>query len=96
MKHTYNDLEMAHYGDSYVLLPDGFDLDADYENPRSYRAETCSNTGRYIHEHDRRYVRVIVDHRATGTHTGGTGDTVVRSIPRGWKSGYYLDSMLPD
>lgn len=76
-------MEIAHYGDRYVSLPEGFDLRADYDHPRSYRAEICDNCGRLTG----RIVRVIVDHDATGTGTPGTGDTVVRSIPRGWHSG---------
>lgn len=65
------------YGKYEIVLSNNFDLDADYNNPRSHIA---------IYK-DGLKVRVIVDHDATGTKTSGTGDTRVRSIPRGWKSG---------
>ena len=71
---TYN--YSAWYGTQIVDLADDFDLDEDYLVNRSHKA---------ILE-DGRVVRVIIDHHATGTGTGGEGDTVVRSIPRGWRS----------
>lgn len=73
----YRDRTMAetkHGG--YVWLPRDFELDGDYDNPRTYAAERCTNTGRLLG----RRCRVRVDHDATGTHTGGTGDTVVRVV----------------
>lgn len=66
----------AHYQGGIVYLEESFDLRLDYEHPKSHR-------GRF----GDRWVRVIVDHEATGTGTPGTGDTMCRSIPRGWKSG---------
>jgi hypothetical protein len=70
----YTHAARYHGGVAYLLSD--FDLQADYESPRTHRASF-----------EGRWVRVIVDHEATGTGTPGTGDTVCRSIPRGWKSG---------
>jgi len=68
---------MAHYGrDQYVMLPETFDLLADYHTPKTYSARICTNTGRDLG----RIVRVRVDHDATGTGTPGTGDTRVRLV----------------
>ena len=80
---TYRTGEMAvRAGGGVVLLPDDFDLRADFENPRSYKALIVSNTcsgvpDKSIPRHHA--IRVIVDHAATGTGTTGTGDTVVRN-----------------
>lgn len=64
------------YGDRVAYLRTAPDLRSDLESPRSYAAMV-----------DGRQVRVVIDHEATGTATTGTGDTVVRSVPRGWRSG---------
>ena len=80
---TYEPGVMAHrVGGGVVLLPDDFDLRADFRNPRSYKALVVSNTCRGVpKENIPMYlaIRVMVDHNATGTGTPGTGDTVVRS-----------------
>jgi len=61
-------------GGRVVLMPDQFDLLADYREPRSYLAMYLYGWGC-----GRRF-RVRVDHEATGTGTAGTGDTVVRVV----------------
>lgn len=66
----------ANYGDRIAYLADTVDLRADHERPRTHTAYVGG-----------RRVRVVVNHEATGTGTTGTGDTVVRSVPRGWRSG---------
>ena len=82
-KKTYEHGEMAQrIGGGFALLPDDFDLRADYDSPRTYKAlivgMTCRGVpGEDISQH--RAIRVRIDHAATGTGTPGTGDTVVRS-----------------
>ena len=69
-------------GGGVVLLPDDFDLRADFQHPRRYKALIVSRTCRGVPREDisqHRAIRVMVDHNATGTGTTGTGDTVVRS-----------------
>lgn len=74
MRNTYNDHSMAKTVTGVeVIMPDNFDLRADYESPRSYTAIRKGIWG-----NPDRKVRVKVDHDATGTGTTGTGDTVVR------------------
>ena len=80
MKNTYNRHETAHLGitgDRYCELPDTFDLMADSDSPRSYLAYEVKGNGQRINSIP---IRVKVDHEATGTHTTGTGDTVVRRV----------------
>jgi hypothetical protein len=70
---------MADYGimsNRFVIMPDTFDLRADFRNPKTYTALECTNTGRLLG----RKVRVRVDHEETGTETPGTGDTLVKSV----------------
>ena len=80
---TYEPGVMARrIGGGVALLPDDFDLRADYESPHSYKALIVSRTCRGVPGEDisqHRAIRVMVDHNATGTGTTGTGDTVVRS-----------------
>ena len=82
-KKTYEPGEMAHrVGGGVVLLPDDFDLRADFQSPRSYKALIVDMRCRGVPKEDipqHRAIRVMVDHAATGTGTTGTGDTVVRS-----------------
>lgn len=66
----------VHYQCGIAYLRGDFDLRADYESPKTHRARFGG-----------RWIRVVVDHDETGTATTGTGETVVRSIPRGWKTG---------
>ena len=79
--HSKNGAHAAHYGVSIVNLCADFNLREDYDNPRTHTAY------QYRRGLGERKIRVIVDHNATGTGATGTGDTVVRSVPRGWKSG---------
>lgn len=60
-----------------VYLDRDYDLSDDYDFPRTHKAMRPN----------RRIIRVVIDHDATGTNTTGTGDTVVRSVPRGWHAG---------
>ena len=80
---TFETGEMARrVGGGVALLPDDFDLRADFQNPRSYKALIVSRTCRGVPIEDipqHRAIRVMVDHNATGTGTTGTGDTVVRN-----------------
>ena len=76
-KLTWTNGYECHYGDTTVCISKDVDLKDDYDNPRTHKA---------IYR-DGRTIRVIIDHDATGTNTMGTGDTVVRSIPRGWTVG---------
>ena len=82
-KKTFEPGEMAHrVGGGVVLLPDDFDLRADFQSPRSYKALIVGMTCRGVPGEDiprHRAIRVMIDHAATGTGTPGTGDTVVRS-----------------
>ena len=82
-KETYEHGEMAHrICGGFVLLPDDFDLRADFQSPRSYKALIVGMTCRGVPKEDisqHRAIRVTIDHAATGTNTAGTGDTVVRS-----------------
>ena len=80
---TYRTGEMAvRVGGGFALLPDDFDLRADFDHPRSYKALVVSNTCSGVPDESiprHHAIRVIVDHAATGTGTTGTGDTVVRN-----------------
>jgi len=76
-KLTWKNGHECHYGDTTVCIDSDIDLDVDYDNPRTHKAIYYSG----------RVIRVIIDHNATGTATTGTGDTVVRSVPRGWTVG---------
>ena len=80
---TYEPGVMARrIGGGVVLLPDDFDLRADFEHPRRYKAMIVSRTCRGVPRKDiprHRAIRVMIDHIATGTDTTGTGDTVVWS-----------------
>ena len=67
----------CHYGETTVVISNNVDLKTDYDYPRSHIAMHRSG----------KTIRVIIDHDATGTATTGTGDTVGRSIPRGWAAG---------
>jgi len=82
-KKTYEHGTMARRaGGGFVLLPDDFDLRADYDSPRSYKALIVGMTCRGVPGKDisrYRAIRVTIDHAATGTGTAGTGDTVVRN-----------------
>ena len=84
MRKTYRTGEMAHrVGGGFVLLPDDFDLRADYESPHSYKALIVSNTCWGVPDESiprYRATRVRVDHDETGTGTTGTGDTVVHTV----------------
>lgn len=76
-KLTWQNGEEVSYGEGSVVIDRDFDLKEDYDNPRSHKAIRKSG----------KTLRVIIDHNATGTATTGTGDTVARSIPRGWRAG---------
>ena len=80
---TYEPGVMARrIGGGVVLLPDDFDLRADFQSPRRYKALIVGMTCRGVPKEDisrHRAIRVMVDHIATGTDTTGTGDTVVWS-----------------
>jgi len=76
-KLTWKNGEECRYGNTTVVISKNFDLKDDYDSTRTHKA---------IYR-DGRPVRVIVNHDATGTATSGTGDTVVRSVPRGWTVG---------
>lgn len=76
-KLTWSNGWECHYGDTTVVIDHDYDLKADYDYPRTHKAITS----------DGRSIRVVIDHDATGTATTGTGDTVVRSVPRGWTAG---------
>jgi len=82
-KKTFETGEMAHrVGGGVVLLPDDFDLRADFDSPRSYKALIVGMTCRGVPIEDipqHRAIRVTIDQAATGTGTAGTGDTVVRN-----------------
>lgn len=73
----------CHYGspdsqyDDRCFLSDDFDLEADYNEPRTHVA----------YKQDGRKIRVVIDHESTGTATTGTGDTRCRPIPKGFKTG---------
>ena len=71
--------QMARTADStyFVLLPEDFDLDADYHNPKTYFASRCTMGGK---PYAGLGIKVTIDHQATGTGTVGTGDTVVTLI----------------
>lgn len=58
------------YRGRIVVMPQGFDLLEDYQNPQIHTAEDLRGEK----------VRVRVNHDATGTGTTGTGDTVVRVV----------------
>lgn len=74
MKNTYESHYMAKTVTGVeVIMPDQFDLQEDYDNPRTYTAIRKGAWG-----NPDRKVRVKVDHEATGTGTTGTGDTVVK------------------
>ena len=69
-------------GGGVALLPDDFDLHADFQSPRRYKALIVDMMCRGVPGEDisrYRTIRVMVDHNATGTNTAGTGDTVVRN-----------------
>ena len=74
---TWQNGHECHYGDTTVVISKNVDLNDDYNWPRTHQAITREG----------RSIRIIIDHDATGTNTPGTGDTVVRSIPRGWTVG---------
>jgi hypothetical protein len=76
-KLNWNNGWECHYGDATVVIDRDYDLKADYDYPRTHKALY----------RDGRSIRVVIDHDATGTNTSGTGDTVVRSVPRGWTAG---------
>lgn len=76
-KLTWKNGYECHYGETTVVINHDYDLKTDYDYTRTHKA-VCR---------DGRVIRVIIDHNATGTATTGTGDTVVRSIPRGWTAG---------
>jgi hypothetical protein len=76
---TYYRRYTAHLGvkgDRYCVLPDSFDLTADYESPHSYKVWEVNKHGAVMGNS----LRVKVDHEATGTGTAGTGNTVVRRV----------------
>lgn len=74
MRNTYESHNMARTVTGIeVIMPDQFELQDDYESPRTYTAIRKGIWG-----NPDRKVRVKVDHEATGTGTTGTGDTVVR------------------
>lgn len=64
----------AHLRHSTLLcvLPQSFDLRADYADPKSHRVIVYNPYGAPNYH----TARVWVDHEATGTGTTGTGDTV--------------------
>jgi hypothetical protein len=76
-KLTWKNGEEVHYGKMTAVIDREICIRGDYDNPRTHKALTVNG----------KIVRVIIDHNATGTATAGTGDTVVRSVPRGWRSG---------
>jgi hypothetical protein len=76
-KLTWKNGHECHYGDTTVVIDKNYDLQSDYDNPRTHKAMY----------RDGRVIRVIIDHNATGANTPGTGNTIVRSIPRGWTAG---------
>ena len=81
---TYRYGALAHrLGGGYALLPDDFNLQKDYDNPKSHKVLCVSNTCAGVSDaaiNNYRAIRVMIDHDATGTGTTGTGDTYVRSV----------------
>ena len=65
----YNGRNYANYNGGIITLPDAFDLQADFDCPKSWLARRDNGS----------YVRVWIDHDGTGTGTTGTGDTVCKS-----------------
>ena len=72
-KYTHGTMARRSYG-RHCLLPNDFDLNQDYEHPKSYKALVVPYTSAGVPDskiRDYRSMRVRVDHDATKTATYG-------------------------